>query len=286
MKESNAGTAAGVVLVDGRTRLWVRDGVLHWQRGRSSLAVPGARIRRVECTGSSLLVDYLDESGTGATVTARHRDRAVTAALGAEVRAIVGDLGGGSGSGGSPAAVERHVRRPWPVRLAAGLSHRVRHGSRWWRAAVVHVLVGLPAAVWLPVEPRTLGVVAWALLPLSPALLRAWVLMAELDTLWVLRRRGVTVRARFESDPFSEHANAFIARFRTLEGRDVAFEGLLRSSRDEIRYDPQDPSRADAAPLWTRLLIALAAFVPVGSFGVVFALPALAWLALLVAQRF
>ncbi|MEK2490003.1 hypothetical protein WN990_10605 [Kitasatospora purpeofusca] len=282
MKESNADTAAGVVLVDGRTRVWVRHGVLHWQRGRSSLAVPGARIRRVECADSSLLVDYVDESGTGATVTARHRNRVVTAALGAEIRAIVGD----AEPGASPAAVERHVVRSWPVRLAAGLSHRMRHGSRWWRAAVVHVLVGLPAALWLPVEPHDLGVAAWVLLPLSPVLLRAWVVMAELETQWVLWRRGVTVRARFESDCFREQANAYTAAFRTLEGRAVTVDGLLRSSRDEIRYDPQDPTRADAAPRATRLAIAVGTFVLVGSPGVAFALPALGWLALLVAQRF
>ncbi|MFD0568137.1 hypothetical protein ACFQ0T_01170 [Kitasatospora gansuensis] len=282
MGESNSGSAAGVVLVNGRTRVWVRDGVLHWQRGRSSLTVPGARIRRVECAESSLQVDFLDESGTAATLTTRHRNPAVTAALGAEIRAIVGD----AAPGGSAEAVRRQVRRVWPVRAVAGLVRRVRHGSRWWRAATVHLCVGLTAAIWLPVEPRFLGVVAWLVLPLCPALLRAWVVMAELDTWWVMRRRGVTVRARFESDHQSESATAYVAHFRTLEGREVSAYGQIRSSRDEIRYDPQDPSQVDAVPRATRLAIAAGTFMLAGVVGVAAGLPALVWLVLLVAQRF
>ncbi len=50
MGESKNETMTGVVLTGGRTRAWVERGVLHWIRGRTTVA--GTGIRRVEAAGS------------------------------------------------------------------------------------------------------------------------------------------------------------------------------------------------------------------------------------------
>ncbi|WP_189704708.1 hypothetical protein [Streptomyces anandii] len=100
--------------------------------------------------------------------------------------------------------------------------------------------------------------------------------MAELDTRWVMWRRGVTVRARFEFD----HANegiSHIVRFRTLDGQEVTAHPALRGRRDEIRYDPEEPSRVLAPTRVAWLGIALAAFMVTGFWGVVFGIPAALW---------
>ncbi|WP_129798054.1 hypothetical protein [Streptomyces sp. F001] len=158
--------------------------------------------------------------------------------------------------------------------MLADLRDRVLRGSPWWRRALWYVVLGFPLTVWLPVEPAFLGFVAWLLLPLSVALLRMWVGMAELDTRWVMWRRGITVRARFEVDPYSESADSCIVQFRTLDDRKVTAHPALRGRRDEIRYDPQDPSRVLAPTRVAWLGVALAAFMLTGFRGVVFGIPA------------
>ncbi|MEU0966454.1 DUF3592 domain-containing protein [Streptomyces sp. NPDC005917] len=136
---------------------------------------------------------------------------------------------------------------------------------------------GLPLAAWLPGD-NLLGVFAWLLLPAGVALLRLWVGIAEVDTWWVLPRRGVTVRARFAPDPNSEAANACVVHFRTLDGREVTARPSLRGRRDEIRYDPQDPQRVLAPTRVAWMGIALAAFMVTGFWGVVFCVPTVLWL--------
>ena len=140
-------------------------------------------------------------------------------------------------------------------------------------------------AVWLPVDPF-LGIFAWLLLPAGVALLRMWVGMAELDTRWVMWRRGITVHARFEADPNGEGTNDCVVHFRTLDGRNVTARPALRGRRDEIRYDPQDPSRVLAPTRVAWLGIALVAFGVTGFWGVVFSIPAILWLIELLALPF
>lgn len=158
------------------------------------------------------------------------------------------------------------------VRARAG-----RVGPWWWGALGVH-LGWLPVALWVPVEPGFVGPVAWVLLPAGVALFRVWWRMAELDTWWVVRRRGVTVRARFEADPGSESVTAYVVRFRTLEGREVTAYGQSGGRRDVIRYDPRDPARVLAPSPWARFGIAVAAFTLPGFAGVVLSAPAVYWL--------
>ncbi|MFD9001510.1 hypothetical protein ACFV0T_11155 [Streptomyces sp. NPDC059582] len=273
MGESNA-VPAGVVLVSGRTRVWVEHAALQWRHGRTTVTVPGSQIREVTVEGRSLTVGLFEEGQPDAALTILHRHTAVVAALGAEIEAIVSD----AGAAGNPQAIRRESVRVWPLRVLAGLCNRVRNGNPWWRRALWYVLVGLPLAVWLPVEPRLLGPVAWLLLPPGIALLRLCAGMAELDTLWVMWRRGITVQARFESDPYSEATSAYIVHFCTLEGRKITARGQVRGRRDEIRYDPQDSSRVLAPTRVAWLGIALAAFLATGVWGVVLGLPALFWL--------
>ncbi|MFG2949427.1 hypothetical protein [Streptomyces adustus] len=123
---------------------------------------------------------------------------------------------------------------------------------------------------------RLPGFFAWLLLPLSLVLLRTWVGMAELDTRWVLWRRGVTVRARFKFDHASEGVSHLV-RFRTLDGQEVTARPALHGRRDEIRYDPEDPSRVLAPTRVAWLGIALAAFMLTGFWGVAFGVPAVLW---------
>jgi hypothetical protein len=279
--QSNTRPAAGVVLADGRTRVWVEQGALHWKRGRTTVVVPGTRIRKVEVAGRSLAVLLFADTEVEA-LTVRHRSEAVVAALGAEIEAIISD----PGPSGDRHPVLRHPVRAWPLRVPAGLRDRVLHGSPWWRRALWYVVLGFPLAVWLPVKPDLLGPVAWLLLPAGVAFLRLWVGMAELDTRWVMWRRGVTVRARFEKDPHSEADLACIVHFRTLDGREVVAHPATRGRRDEIRYDPEDPSRVLAPTRVAWLGIALAAFMVSGIWGVALSVPAVLWLIRLLALPF
>ncbi|MFE6020810.1 hypothetical protein ACFQ6O_30060 [Streptomyces sp. NPDC056441] len=273
---------ARVVLTTGRTRVWVERGALHWKRGRTTITVPGSQIRQVKVAGQSLAVGIFEDAQVGAALTVRHRNTAVVAVLGAEIEAITSD----AEAAGNRQSIRRQSVRIWPLRVLAGLRDRVRNGSPWWRRALWYVLLGFPLAVWLPVEPGFLGPIAWLLLPPGIALLRLWVGMAELDTRWVMWRRGITVRASFESDPYSEATSAYIVHFRTLDGRKITAHGQVRGRRDEIRYDPNDPSRVLAPTRVAWLGIALAAFLATGVWGVIFGIPAVLWLIRLLALPF
>ncbi|MEU6550412.1 hypothetical protein ABZ915_09000 [Streptomyces sp. NPDC046915] len=274
MGEPNTVPAAGVVLVRGRTRVWVERGALHWTRGRTTVTVPGARIRRVEVAGKSLTVALFEDQEADAAKTVRHRNETLVAALGAEIEAIMGD----AGPSGDRQPLRRERVRAWPLRMLTGLRDRIRHGNPWWRRALWYVVLGLPTAVGVPVEPRYwLGPIAWLLLPASVALLRLWVDMAGLDTRWVMWRRGITVRARYEVDPYSEATHDYIVHFRTLDGEKITAHPEFRGRRDEIRYDPQDPSRVLAPTRVAWLGIALVAFMVTGFWGVVFGIPAVLW---------
>ncbi|MGX1541373.1 hypothetical protein [Streptomyces adustus] len=271
MGESISDSGTGVVLAHGRTRLWVERGALRRRRGRTTVTVPGAQIRRVEVAGKSLEVVLFEDARLDEVIRVRHRSEAVVAALGAEIEAIIGD----TGASGVRPPVHRRSARLWPLRVAAGLRDRPRHGSPWWRRALAYVVLGLAVFVGLPVD-RLLGFLAWLLLPLSAVLLRTWVGMAELDTRWVLWRRGVTVRARFEFDHASEGIS-YLVHFRTLDGQEVTARPALRGRRDEIRYDPQDPSRVLTPTRVAWLGIALAAFMLTGFWGVACGIPAVLW---------
>ncbi|MFE1885778.1 DUF3592 domain-containing protein [Streptomyces diastatochromogenes] len=246
---------------------------LHWRRGRTTVVVPGTRIRQVEATGKSLAVLLFEDTQVDTAMTVRHRNRDMVAALGTEIEAIMSD----ADPSRNRRPLQRHSVQVWPLRTLADLRDRVLHGSPWWRRALWYVVLGLPLAVWLPVEPF-LGFFAWLLLPAGVVLLRMWVGMAELDTRWVMWRRGITVRARFEADPYSEGTNDYIVHFRTLDGQNVTARPALRGRRDEIRYDPQDPSRVLARTRLAWLGVALVAFLLTGFWGVVLSIPAILWL--------
>ncbi len=292
MGESNTASASGVVLARGRTRAWVEQGALHWTRGRSTVVVPGPRIRRVETAGKSLTVYLVEDARDpqdaraaqdprgSSTVTVRHRNADMVTALASEIEAIIGD----AGPSGNRQPVQRHSRRIWPLRLAAGLRDRVLHGNHWWRRGVWYAIVGLPLAVALPVNPVG-GFFAWLLLPGGFALLWVWVWMTQLNTRWVMWRRGVTVRARFET-VWKPGDNDQLVHFRTLDGREVTAH-CAREERDEITYDPRDPSRVLAPARVTSWLdYTLAAFCLTGCWGVVLCVPAVIWLTQLLTLPF
>ena len=78
MGGSDAGSAAGVVLAKGRTRVWVDGNELYWRRGRTTVTVPGARIRRVEVAGPSLAVGLFEDlQGLDAGADTGERDALV-----------------------------------------------------------------------------------------------------------------------------------------------------------------------------------------------------------------
>ena len=247
--------------------------MLHWKRGRITVSVPGAQLRRVEAVGTSLTVALFEDPRGDGTLRVRYRNERVVAALGAEIEAIMHD----ADSSGVRQPVRRQLVRIWPLRVLAGLRDRIRHGSPWWRRALWYVVVGLPLAVGLPVGPPLLGFLAWLLLPGSAVLLRMWVSMAGLDARWVMWRRGVTVRARFESNYDTESGISYIVHFRTLDGQEVTARPDLRGRRDEIRYDPKDPSSVLASTRVAWLGVALVAFMVTGFWGVVFGIPAAFW---------
>ncbi|MER5561537.1 hypothetical protein ABT071_23345 [Streptomyces sp. NPDC002506] len=295
MGESNTAPAPGVVLARGRTRAWVEQGALHWTRGRRTVVVPGTRIRRVEAAGKSLTVHLVEDArdpqdaraapasrdarGSSA-VRVRHRNADIVTALASEIEAIIGD----AGPSGNRQPVQRHSRRIWPLRLAAGLRDRVLHGNHWWRRGLSYAVVGLPLAVALPVDPVG-GFFAWLLLPAGFALLWLWVWMTQLNTRWVMWRRGVTVRARFETVLRAENYDP-LAHFRTLDGREVAAH-CAREERDEITYDPRDPSRVLApARVNSWLGYTLGAFFLTGCWGVLLCVPAVIWLTRLLTLPF
>ncbi|MEU1145019.1 hypothetical protein ACFYO9_07875 [Streptomyces sp. NPDC005863] len=278
----------GVVLTGGRTRAWVERGALHWIRGRTTVVVPGTGIRRVEAAGKSLTVFLVEDAGGGSSMTVTHRNRDVIAALGAEIEAIIGDAGPRGSRRQQP---QRHTVRVWPVRVLTRLRDQVLHGSPWWRRALYYTVLGPPLAVLLP--PSTiLGLVAWVLLPVGLGLLWLWVQMTDLDTRLVMRRRGVTVHARYEVDrtvisDSGTSYSVYIVHFRTLDGQEMAESTSSREDHDEITYDPRDPAHIYARTTRGSWLgNAVPAFLLAGMWGVFFCVPAINWLTELVSLPF
>jgi hypothetical protein len=272
MGESNTRAATGVVLARGRTRVWVEREELHWQRGRRTVTVPGSQIRRVEVAGGSLTVVLFEDPHGDGAMRFRHRNETVVAALGTEIEALIGDA--------DSSRVRRPVRhrsvRVWPFRVLARMRDLLRHGSPWWRRALWYLALGLPLGVAIPVEPRYLGVLAWLALPASFTLLRAWMIFSELDKMWVMWRRGITVQASYEPClPYKE--TSYNVHFRTLDGRNVQAETPWRGRRDEVQYDPRDPSRAFAPTRVAWLGGALLLFTVYGWGGVVLGVPVVLW---------
>ncbi|MER0443948.1 hypothetical protein ABR738_05110 [Streptomyces sp. Edi4] len=283
MGESKREAATGVVLSGGRTRAWVEGGALHWNRGRTTVVVPGTGIRRVEAAGKSLTVFLVEDAGDGLSMTVRHRDQDVISALGAEIDAIIAD----AGRSRKRRQPQRYTVRVWPVRVLTGLRDRVLHGSPWWRRALWYTVLGLPLAVLLPVDPVQ-GVVAWLLLPAGLGLLLLWVTMSQLDGRWMAWRRGVTVHARYEFDltTTADSGVSYVVHFRTLDGQERVEPTWSRGTRDEITYDPRDPSRVHAHTRLAWLGPAVVAFLLTGVWGVLCCVPAVIWLIALVSLPF
>ncbi|MFJ2885173.1 hypothetical protein ACIO53_03940 [Streptomyces sp. NPDC087305] len=203
--------------------------------------MPGTRIRRVEATEKSLTVLLFEDTQADTTMTIRHRDRETAAALGTEIEAIMSDAGPLL----NMPPLQRHSVRPCPLRTPAGL----RDGSPWRRRALWYVVLGLPSAVWLPPDPF-LGVFAWLLLPAGVALLRLWVIMAELDTRWVLWRRGITVHATYEADPDSEGTHDCVIRFRTSPARRSRRARHREGGVTRSATTPRTPRASSRRPVW------------------------------------
>ncbi|MEU3502808.1 hypothetical protein ABZ726_19300 [Streptomyces hundungensis] len=266
----------GVVLTSGRTRAWVERGALHWIQGRTTVVVPGTGIRRVETAGRSLTVFLVEYAGDGSSMTVTHRNQDMISALGAEIDAIIGD----AGRSGKRRQPQRHTVPAWPVRVLSRMRDRVLYGNPWWRRALWYTVLGPPLAVLLPPSP-ILGIAAWLLLPAGLGLLWLWVKMTDLDTRWVMRRRGVTVRARYEFDLCTSNDSgiSYIVHFRTLDGQEMAEPISSRENHDEITYDPRDPSHIYARTTRGAWLgNAVPAFLIAGIWGVFFCVPAINWL--------
>jgi len=77
-----------------------------------------------------------------------------------------------------------------------------------------------------------------------------------------------------------------IVHFRTLDGRQVTEHLSAPGYRDEIRYDPQDPSRMLAPTRVFWLVQAFVAFGMTGIWGVFLCYPAVLWLRRLLALLF
>ncbi|GHB79447.1 hypothetical protein GCM10010331_78790 [Streptomyces xanthochromogenes] len=273
----------GIVLTGGRTRAWVERGALHWIRGRTTVVVPGAGIRRVEAGGKSLTVFLVEDAGGASSMTVRHRNQDMISALGAEIDVIIGDAGRSE----KRRQPQRHTVPAWPVCVLTRLRDRVLHGNPWWRRALWYTVLGPPLAVLLP-PSSVLGIAAWLLLPAGLGLLWFWVKMTDLDTRWVMRRRGVTVHARYEFDlsTSSDSGVSYIVHFRTLDGQQIAAPITVRGHRDEVSYDPRDPSRVYGPTRVAWLGYALISFIIAGMWGVAFCVPAIIWITKLVSPAF
>ena len=105
-----------------------------------------------------------------------------------------------------------------------------------------------------------------------------WVGMGELDLRWVMWRRGITVRARYKLNPANTEGISYIAHFRTLDGQEITAHPANQGRRDEIRYDPKDPSSVLAPTRAAWLVNVLGAFMLTGFWGVVFGIPAAIWI--------
>lgn len=183
----------GVVVVDGRNRVWVEKGAVHWRRGRRTTVVPGARVRDVRRHEKGLSLLLTDDAKEPTHLTLRHRNPQVLAALASDIDAIIEDSGERQPEvreDTTPSQLRRAVH-------AAGsrIAHVVRHGPPWQRCALAYVVLGAPIMLLIPVEPRTSGLEAWAMSLPGLALLGFWAHLSEFRTHLIVGWRGVTARA-------------------------------------------------------------------------------------------
>ncbi|WP_162890403.1 hypothetical protein [Streptomyces olivoreticuli] len=225
----------GVVIKDGRTRIWVERHEVRVRRGRVTTVMPGAQVRSASVSGSELTLHLVEQP---LELTIHHRNPAALAALRAEI-----DGARRADRTGSP--VRQETAEPWPVSYArAGWAwlDRVTRGNAIVPAAVAYVLVSVPLTLLLADSPKEL--LAWPLGTLGVALLYWWAAVANLRTRWLVRRRGVTVRPgppQVRTD--AEGSKQYTYRFRALDGMDYRHVSGHASHNGEIRYDPADPSR-------------------------------------------
>ncbi len=258
---------AGVVLVRGRTRIWVADGQVHWQEGRTTTVVPGAGVQRVECSGQQLTLELFEAE----PLTARHRSPEVVEALAAEIEALIGD------TVGDRVPIRRETPSVWLVRVVRAVVDGVRDwarqltiSQRWWLAYVVVGLaldLGVPGAHWL------FGLPSLALFAAGFGLVRVGTRLAKPRTRWVVARRGVTVQAKMVTEGV---VSGVRARFRTLDGAHLTVNANFAGRREEVRYDPRDPSRA-LLPTRIAWLFELVGGLLVVALGLALTVPLAAW---------
>ncbi|NEA59422.1 hypothetical protein G3I60_36000 [Streptomyces sp. SID13666] len=270
----------GVVVVDGRNRVWVEKGAVHWRRGRRTTVVPGARVREVRRHEKGLSLLLTDDAKEPTPLTLRHRNPEVLAALAADIDAIIEDSTGRQPEvreDTTPSRLRRAVH-------AAGsrIAHVVRHGPPWQRCALAYVVLGAPIMLLIPVEPRTSGLEAWAMSLPGLALLGFWAHLSEFRTHLIVGWRGVTARAEStRSDTAEDDAPDYTHRFRTLDGDAREHQSHTAARRGEIRYDPHDPRRV-VVPTRIKWLSEIAlGFFLAGAWGVLLVTPLIVWLLVL-----
>lgn len=257
--------------MQGRTRIWVADGAVHWQQGREHTVVPGSWVRRVEHDGGRLTLELFDDR----SLTAGHKLPEVARALAAEIEPLIGDA---PGPGERP-PISDVTPPPVPVRAAKAAVRAakaaVKWMSEWWyfaepfqRFLLCYGILGLPVAllvapVWaaLPAWPMFaagLGVVRWSLKIFNPR------------TYWSVWRRGVTVRAYFTPDYRSDAiVGAYWADYQTIEGHARSrVQVRWHNRRGEVRYDLRDTYRALAPTRVMWLVDLLGALFVGGLIGV------------------
>lgn len=270
----------GVVVVDGRNRVWVEKGAVHWRRGRRTTVVPGARVREVRRHEKGLSLLLTDDAKEPTPLTLRHRNPEVLAALASDIDAIIEDSGERQPEvreDTTPSQLRRAVH-------AAGsrIAHVVRHGPLWQRCALAYVVLGAPIMLLIPVEPRTSGLEAWAMSLPGLALLGFWAHLSEFRTHLIVGWRGVTARAEStRNDTAEDDPPDYTHRFRTLDGDAREHQSNTAARRGEIRYDPRDPRRV-VVPTRIKWLsdIALGFFLA-GAWGVLLVTPLIVWLLVL-----
>lgn len=92
-----------------------------------------------------------------------------------------------------------------------------------------------------------------ALLAPSVVLLHLWVGMAELETRWLMWRRGPSVRASSESVPSSdsESAGSYLVHFHTLDGCDITARPALRGYGTRSATTRRIPRGCWPRPAWS-----------------------------------
>ncbi|MFF3108123.1 hypothetical protein ACFVSN_02980 [Kitasatospora sp. NPDC057904] len=225
-----------MILVQGRARLWVADGAVHWQRGRELIVVPGVWVRRVGVDGGTLTVELFDDT----SLTLRHRLPEVARALADEIEPLIGDS---PGPGDRP-PIRDVTPPPAVVRAVRRTARALRASSPLVRVQIGHAALAVPVAL---LAGSWLTFVAWAMAAAGLWLIGLSLRVVQPVKRWQVWRRGVTVRAEFKPD-FATYAKAgdLRALFRALDGS--AHDESVRwgNRRNEVRYDLRDPSRVIA----------------------------------------